>query len=174
MSLVWNWEPCKDGIKIVADYDGHKGRGSIYRTDSILKAIGKGAIFRSHMDANKIPYIIIGNCPPPKGYFDKIDGSVRAGIIQKFISINSNPLIVNTSKATIRNPKKTQGAGFLRIDGLIELAGLIKNYLENEQVFIGSMIKKEKLGRVIKSLNLNGSYSQIGQEFFENINKVNI
>ena len=174
MSLVWNWEPGGKEIKLVADYDGHNGRGSIYRTDSILKAIGKGAIFRSHIAANRIPYIVVGNCPPPKGYFDKIDGSVQAGIIQKFLSLNSEPLVIDSTNSKDRNPKNTEHKGFLRIDSISELANIVARYLTEEQVFIGRMMKKEELGRLIKSLNFKNTYTEIGQEFFEKIHKVRI
>lgn len=173
MSLVWNWEPPKNKPKLIADYDRHNGRGSIYRTDSILKAIGKGAIFRSHFKAHNIPYIVIGNCPPPRGYFSKIDGSVKSGIVQKFISLNPQPLIVDTSEENKRNPKETKNKGFLRIDSLEELKVFIKSYLENEQIFIGSMLEKQELGKLIKSLNLEKDYSEIGQEFFEKLYEVN-
>ncbi len=167
MSLVWNWEPDKNGKpKIESDYDRHRGRGSIYRTDSILKAIGKGAILRSHFEANKIPYVVIGNCPPPPNYISKIDGSVRAGIVQKFISVNPNPLQVDKSNSKERNPKKSKGGGFLRIDTQNELSLFIKSFLEKEQVFIGSMLEKEKLGEIIKSLDLTKDLAEIGEDFF--------
>ena len=169
MSLVWNWEPKSNQIEMVSDYDKHCGRGSIYRTDSILKAIGKGAIFRSHKGSNQIPYIVIGNCPPAPGYFDKIDGSVRSGIIQKFLSLNPEPLIIDKSDKNKRNPKNSEGDGYLRIDTIEELSEIIKYYLESEQVFIGAMIKNYDLGKLIKSLNLSNSPEEIGHEFFEKI-----
>ncbi len=175
MSLIWNWEPKKDGdIQIEADYDNHKGRGSIYRTDSILKAIGKGAIFRSHFQSNDIPYIVVGNSPPPKSYLDKIDGSVRAGIVQRFLSLTPEPLVIDKSDPKERNPKESKGEGFLRIDSKDELKDFIDDLLDDERIFIGSMLKKTKLGKIIKSLDLDKEYSEIGEAFFKRLYDVEV
>lgn len=173
MSLVWNWEPNDQNVPVVdADYDNHEGRPSIYRTDSILKAIGKGTILRSYIDSHKIPYLVIGNCPPPRGYIDKIDGLSDIGILQKFISINPNPLIVDKSDAEDRDPKTTEKMGYLRIDDLDELSELLIKYLEIEQVFLGKMISLNNLGRIITEIDLTKSYELIGQEFYNKLREM--
>ncbi len=175
MSLIWNWELSDDDeLKIEADYDKHKGRGSIYRTDSILKAIGKGAIFRSHFESNDIPYIVVGNSPPPTSYLDKVDGSVRAGIVQRFISLTPNPLVVDDADQELRNPKESDGKGFLRIDSIDELSSIVNDLLEDERIFIGSMLKKSKLGKIIKSLDLSKDYNDIGEDFFKKLYEVEV
>lgn len=172
MSLIWNWEQDKNGSPvIIADYDSHKGRGSIYRTDSILKAIGKGAIFRSHHQASRIPYVVIGNSPPPTSYLGKVDGSVKVGIVQRFISLTPEPLVVDESKGKERNPKTSPGGGFTRIDTLDDFSDYLKSLLEEERIFIGSMLKKSELGRLIKSLDLDQDYEEIGEEFFEKLHR---
>ena len=109
MSAIWNWKE-SDTENPIADYDGHAGRPSIFRTDSILKAIGKAAVIRSCVGNERIPFIVVGNTPPPPGYRDKVDGTVRAGLIQKWISLTPNPLIVDkTSKVQQRDPQSTFG-----------------------------------------------------------------
>ena len=67
MSFIWNWHE-GDLAHPIADYDKHGGTPSIYRTDSILKAIGKAAITRSYAGSGGIPFVVVGNTPPPSGY----------------------------------------------------------------------------------------------------------
>ncbi len=170
MSLIWNWELSDDGeLKMVADYDKHHGRGSIYRTDSILKAIGKGAIFRSHFKSSDIPYVVVGNTPPPTSYLDKVDGSVRAGIVQRFLSLTPNPLVKDESDEEQRNPKESDQKGFLRVDTVDELRDFVGDLLKDERIFIGSMLKKSKLGKIIKSLDLDKDHTDIGEDFFKEL-----
>lgn len=171
MSIVWNWESSPAGEPtLIADYDGHKGRGSIYRTDSILKAIGKGAIFRSHRGSDSIPYIVLGNCPPPSSYISKIDGAVTSGIIQRFVSLTPQPLISNTDNPSKRNPKASPKKGFVRVDSVEEFSALIADYLRDERVFFGSMISKKKLGRIIRSLDTSKDPQLVGEDFISRLN----
>ncbi len=94
MSIIWNWR--KDNLcRPTSDYDGHAGRASILRTDSILKAAGKAAITRGYRESSRIPFVVVGNTPPPKAYRDKIDKTVSSGVIQKWVSLTPEPLIVN-------------------------------------------------------------------------------
>jgi predicted nucleic-acid-binding Zn-ribbon protein len=58
MSIIWNWSET-DRRQPLADYDSHAGRPSIYRTDSILKAIGKAAITRACKGSERIPFVVI-------------------------------------------------------------------------------------------------------------------
>lgn len=176
MSLIWNWETEKETsdkrnkFSIVADYDRHIGRPSIYRTDSILKAIGKAAILRSHLESASIPYLVVGNCPPPYGYSNKIDGSVKTGIVQRFISVTPKPLVVDPDdEEGRRDPKETADQGYLRIDSEKELAILIKEYLENERLFIAGMLKKKEFGKLITELDLEQEHAKIAEQLFQNI-----
>jgi hypothetical protein len=170
MSLIFNWEPGDNGDPvIVGDYDAHTGRPSIARTDSILKAIGKAGIFRAHKASTTIPYIVVGNCPPPTSYYDKIDGSVRAGITQKFISLTANPIPLNGENAGTRNPDQTPKNGFERIDTLDELQSFLECWLTEERFYIGAFLKDETIGTIIKSIDMSQAPEQIGQAFVESL-----
>ncbi|GEM_PF-421245 len=167
MSIIWNWAE-GEHIKPLADYDAHAGRPSIYRTDSILKAIGKAAITRSCQGSERIPFIVVANTPPPPNYRDKIDGTVKAGLIQKWISLTPNPLIVEPKKSPDkRNPKQT--IGFLRLDNIAELQGLLTTALTTQWQYIGAMVEAKKIGEMIKSLDLSQSPDQIGYEFLRRL-----
>ena len=166
MSVIWNWSN-EDKSKPIADFDTHAGRPSIYRTDSILKAIGKAAITRSCMGSEKIPFIVIGNTPPPPNYRDKVDGTVRSGLIQKWISLTSNPLTVNTNNSSKRNPKET--SGFLRIDNIAELQEFLNTILTKDWQYFGAMVEAQKVGEIIKSLDLSKKDAVVGYEFLKQL-----
>ena len=171
MSLIWNWVET-DKNHPVADYDSHAGRPSIYRTDSILKAIGKAAITRSCLGSEKIPFIVVGNTPPPPNYRDKVDGTVRAGLIQKWISLTPNPLVVEPMRLPAkRNPKKT--AGFLRIDSINELEELLTAILTKEWQYVGVMVEPTRIGDIIKSLDLSQGPEEVGYEFLRRLQAEN-
>ena len=168
MSFIWNWHE-NDLTQPIADYDAHGGTPSIYRTDSILKATGKAAITRSYPGSETIPFIVVGNTPPPSGYRPNIDGTVQSGLIQKWLSLTPNPLVVEPSKSPdIRNPKQTDG-GFLRIDAMQELQDLLVSLLGRRWRHIGAMTDAEKIGRLIQSLDLNRSATAIGDEFLRRL-----
>jgi len=166
MSLVWNWKPGEE--KPSADFYQHNGRPSLSRTDSLLKAIGKGAIFRSTEKSRRIPYLVIGNCPPPPGYYAKLDGAVRSGLVQKFISLTPKPVL---SGSQVRNPKGTKGGGFLRIDSIEELAALLKKIIEGKGVYLGRMINRKELGEKLKVLDANGPSEQVADRFIDSLLK---
>jgi hypothetical protein len=169
MSIIWNWAE-GDRHRPIADYDGHAGRPSIYRTDSILKAIGKAAITRSCPGSETIPFIVVGNTPPPPNYRDKVDGTVTAGLIQKWLSLVPNPLFVEPARlAAKRNPKQT--AGFLRIDSVSELQDLLGKILTTEWKYVGAMVEPKKIGEIIKSLDLSRTPEEIGYEFLKRLPK---
>jgi len=167
MSIIWNWAE-GDKSHPLADYDAHAGRPSIYRTDSILKAIGKAAITRSCQGSERIPFIVVANTPPPPNYRDKVDGTVKAGLIQKWISLTPNPLIVEPTRSlTKRNPKQT--TGFLRIDTVAELQELLTTALTTDWQYIGAMVEAKKIGALIKSLDLSRTPEQVGYEFLKRL-----
>ena len=172
MSFIWNWHN-RDLTNPVADYDGHQGRPSIFRTDSILKAIGKATITRSYKGREGIPFIVVGNTPPPTGYRANIDKTVSSGLIQKWISLTPNPLVVKPQEAPgKRNPKGT--TGFLRVDTVEELQKLILTLLTRERRYMSAMVEVDKIGHLIKSLDLNGSPEKIGQEFLQRLPEASI
>jgi len=164
MSLIWNWKPGTN--KPCADYDQHGGRPSLSRTDSLLKAIGKGAVLRATPASSRIPYLVIGNCPPPKGYFDDLDAAVKSGLVQKFISITPNPL-TDSASPEVRNPKETPGKGFVRVDSTEELAELLKSVLETDWVYMAGMVGREPLGRLLKDLDRSGTDAEVAERFLE-------
>ena len=167
MSIIWNWAE-GDRKQPIADYDSHAGRPSIFRTDSILKAIGKAAITRSCPGSERIPFIVVGNTPPPPNYRDKVDGTVRAGLIQKWLSLAPNPLAVEPGRSTARrNPKQT--AGFLRIDRIPELQELLIRILTTEWKYVGAMVEARKIGELIKSLDLSRAPEDIGSDFLRRL-----
>lgn len=166
MSFIWNWHE-EDLTSPSADYDNHYGRPGIFRTDSILKAIGKATITRSYSGSEGIPFIVIGNTPPP-GYRAHIDRTVGSGLIQKWISLTPQPLAVDPKDPTgKRNPKRT--SGFLRIDEVKELQQLLKTLLSKQWLYTSAMVEAEKVGRLIKSLDLDGTPEKIGHEFLQRL-----
>jgi hypothetical protein len=172
MSYIWNWES-KNISKPIADYDGHSGRPSIYRTDSILKAIGKAAITRSYRGSGSIPFVVIANTPPPHGYRENVDGTVSSGLIQKWVSLTPSPLIVNPNESvTERNPKQT--SGFLRIDKQGELCAFLKMLLDSQRQHMSAMVDIEKVGYLIKSLSLDSSPEEIGSQFLKRLPEASI
>ena len=172
MSFIWNWKE-GDLAKPVADYDGHQGKPSIFRTDSILKAIGKAAITRSYRGSERIPFVVVGNSPLPPGYRENVDKTVNGGLIQKWISITPKPLVVSPQDSpTERNPKSS--AGFLRIDQEDELRSLLKNLLNGKSQYLSAMVDPEKLGKLIKSLDSNNAAEDIGLEFLRRMNEANL
>jgi hypothetical protein len=163
MSIIWNWSD-RDRGQPLADYDGHAGRPSIYRTDSILKAIGKAAITRACKGSERIPFVVVGNTPPPVEYRDKVDGTVRSGLIQRWISLTSAPLVVKKELLrSKRNPKET--LGFLRIDSTNELEELFFNILTKDWRYMGAMVEPKEIGGIIRGLDLTKTDEEIGEAF---------
>ena len=118
------------------------------------------------MGSEKIPFVVIGNTPPPPNHRDKIDGTVRAGLIQKWISITSNPLTVNpTSSPLKRNPKETPG--FLRVDNIAELQEFLNTILTKDWQYFGAMVEAKKVGEIIKSLDLSKKDADVGYDFLK-------
>ena len=172
MSFIWNWHE-DDLSQPTSDYDGSHGRPSIYRTDSILKAIGKASITRNYPGGERIPFIVIGNTPPPTGYRASVDKTVSSGLIQKWISLTPKPLVVNRKDtAGKRNPKSTPG--FLRIDEVKELQQLLKTLLTKQWLYTSAMVEAEKVGTLIKTLDLNRTPEQVGQEFLRRLPEASI
>ena len=172
MSFIWNWHE-KNRTFPTADYDSHFGRPSIFRTDSILKAIGKATITRSHTGSEGIPFIVVGNTPPPPNYRSNVDKTVSSGLIQKWLSLTSQPLVVDTEDTTgNRNPKSTPG--FLRIDEVKELQQLLKTLLTKKWLYTSAMVEAKKVGMLIKSLDLDKTPEQVGQEFLRRLPEASV
>ena len=162
MSLVWNWQydDATGIVKEIGDYRTHQGRPSFTRSDSILKAIGKGIDIRvSNVKASKIPLIILGNAPLSNGFCKKADYLKTSGIIQGFWSLNPFPLNHgNTRKRSHKN-------GFVRMDNVDELNMSLNQLFKQDLNFFSGMENPEKLGRLIEIANRENTYENKGLKF---------
>lgn len=164
MSIVWNWELENDRtLTCLGDYKTHKGTPGLLRSDSMLKAIGKGINIRvSNFKAAPIPIIVMGNTPITKSYYSKVDYLRVAGIIQGFWSVNPKPLDNNGE-----NIKKTEKQGFCRFDGFEELKNAFNGLLSEERNFFSSMKSKKELGKVIEIANRAATYEKKAEIFLK-------
>ena len=162
MSLVWNWQydDFTGNVKEIGDYRTHQGRPSFTRSDSILKAIGKGIDIRvSNVKASKIPLIILGNAPLSNGFCKKADYLKTSGIIQGFWSLNPFPLNHgNTRKRSHKN-------GFVRMDNVDELNMSLNQLFKQDLNFFSGMENPEKLGQLIEMANRENTYENKGLKF---------
>lgn len=160
MSIVWNWEFINGEIRCLGDYRTHKGNPGLLRSDSMLKAIGKSINIRvSGNKASKIPIIVLGNTPITHSYQSKVDHLKKAGIIQGFWSVNSNPLDYSDSI------KNTEEGGFVRMDTYSELNNHLGSLFSSQLEFFSSMIGKSDLGRIIETASQGSSYDQKAEIF---------
>ena len=160
MSIVWNWELIKGEIRCLGDYTTHKGNPGLLRSDSMLKAIGKSTYIRvSGHKGSKIPIIVLGNTPITNSYKSKVDHLKKAGVIQGFWSVNSNPSDYSDSI------KNTDEHGFIRMDTYSELMNHLDNLFSNQLEFFSSMIGKSDLGRIIETASQHSSYDQKAEIF---------
>lgn len=94
MSIVnyYVFIPGEKKITFESDFKGHKGRPSLLRSDSMLKAIGKSISIRVSGDGStKIPgIVVIGNAPISKSYIDKVDFLRKSGVIQSYIGLSKS------------------------------------------------------------------------------------
>lgn len=162
MSLVWNWQyDEKTGIiKEIGDYRTHQGRPSFTRSDSILKAIGKGIDIRvSNFKASKIPLIVLGNAPLSNGFCKKADYLKNAGIIQGFWSLNPFPLNHGNTR------KKSNKKGFIRMDNVDELNISLNQLFKQDLNFFSGMENPRRLGQLIEIANREETYENKGLKF---------
>ena len=162
MSLVWNWQYDETTGKVreIGDYRTHQGRPSFTRSDSILKAIGKGIDIRvSNIKASRIPLVILGNAPLSNGFCKKADYLKSAGIIQGFWSLNPFPLNHgNTRKRSIKN-------GFIRMDNVDELNMTLNQLFKQDLNFFSGMENPQNLGHLIEIANREKTYENKGLKF---------
>ncbi|MEW6274233.1 MAG: hypothetical protein AB1556_03865 [Bacillota bacterium] len=164
MSIVWNWEynPVTGSIDCLGDFRTHQGRPGLLRSDTMLKAIGKGINIRvSGHGASRIPIIVIGNTPITESYYSKVDHLKEMGIIQGFYSLNPNPLDNLFEDSLKSTPQK----GFLRIDTYSELEEVLRRLLTEEREFFSGMKTKEELGKLIEIANKEVSYTAKAEKF---------
>lgn len=148
MSIVWNWEFKNGEIIEIGDYSTHQGSPGLLRSDSMLKAIGKGINIRISNPASKhIPIIVIGNTPIKQSYENKVDNLKSSGVIQGFWSINPNP---RKNHSTIKNTPKN---GFIRMGSYPELVNNLDIILSEDLNYFSSMKSHSELGRIIEISN---------------------
>ena len=162
MSIVWNWQYDVNlsDVKEIGDYRTHQGRPSFTRSDSILKAIGKGIDIRvSNFKASKIPLIVLGNAPLSNGFCQKADYLKSAGIIQGFWSLNPFPLNHgNTRKRSHKN-------AFIRMDNTEELYMTLTKLFKHDLNFFSGMENPRNLGQLIEIANREKTYENKGLKF---------
>ena len=160
MSIVWNWQFINGEIRCLGDYTTHTGNPGLLRSDSMLKAIGKSINIRvSGQKASKIPIIVLGNTPITDSYKSKVDHLKKAGIIQGFWSVNSNPLNYGDSI------KNTIEGGFVRMDTYSELKNHLDSLFSHQLEYFSSMIDKSDLGKIIETASHGSSYDQKAEIF---------
>ena len=162
MSVVSNYQLCdSDEVKLVGDYESHKGNPSLLRSDSMLKAIGKSVNIRvSGIQSAKIPIVILGNSPVTKSYVHKVDYLRTAGVIQGFWSLYPEPTESEHIKVT---PQK----GFQTVKNPDGLSSLTNELVNSELNYFSSMISKKKLGDIIQSANREKSNEAKAQKFLD-------
>jgi len=172
MSIVWNWEydPVTGNLRCVGDYTTHQGNPGLLRSDTMLKAIGKGINIRvAGFKSSRIPIVIIGNTPITGTYHRKVDYLKQAGIIQGFYSLNPSPSDGNNGS----NIKGTPQGGFMRIDEFGELKEEIIGIVREEREFFSGMISRVRLGQIIEIASSETSYERKAERFLEMLRGVN-
>ena len=160
MSIVWNWELLGQEVKPIGDYTTHSGNPGLLRSDTMLKAIGKSLNLRvANVASSEVPIIILGNTPITKFYYKKVDFLNSAGIIQKFISVNPNPLDNESSL------KMTPEGGYEKVDSYEELKSIITPLISEERKFFSGMKSVSHLGRIIEIANKEDTYEKKAQTF---------
>lgn len=148
MSIVANYQYVSPtDITYIGDYKTHKGKPSLLRSDSMLKAIGKAINIRvSGIEAATIPIIVLGNSPITETYRHKVDFLKTAGVVQGFWSLNPAPTDTSFIDTTEKN-------GFQTIQNLDMLKTEVDKLLHTDLTYISSMIAKPKLGECIRIAN---------------------
>lgn len=151
----------------VGDYRSHEGIPGLLRSDSMLKAIGKGINIRvSSFKAASIPIIIMGNTPITNNYYYKVDHLKKAGIIQGFWSVNPTPLDDDTVCI-----KKSDNGGFHTFKTFEEFKTSLDSLLIEDLNFFSSMKTKTELGKVIEISNKEDTYEKKAEVFLDLIRR---
>ncbi len=167
MSIVWNWELKNNQLICLGDFKTHAGNPGLLRSDSMLKAIGKGINIRvSGYSASQIPIVVLGNTPITDSYISKVDHLYNAGIIQGFWSVNPKPL-----DNSIYDLKNSHDNGFIRMDSYKELTNNLDSILSERSIFFSGMKSKRELGKLIETANRETSFEAKGEKFLSLIRK---
>lgn len=167
MSVVSNYKYLgEQNLQLIGDYKSHKGNPALLRSDSMLKAIGKAINIRVSGEAStKIPIIILGNSPITDSYVHKVDYLKTAGVIQGFLSFNSNP----TNTDHVRN---TPNLGFQTLETVDSISEFISTLLNQEMNYFSSMVSKRRLGEIISIANRETNDVAKGERFLELIREL--
>lgn len=162
MSIVNNYELKSNGeIVYIGDKNTHIASPSLIRSDSVLKAIGKAINIRvSGSEAEKIPFVILGNTNISKNYEIKIDNLGQSGVLQKVLNLNSdNNLKCNSPLKILQTPKNTS-----------ELENILSDILKQDLHYFSAMIDKEKLSKIIKK---SANEKEVANTFLKLIKEIN-
>jgi len=174
MSLVWNWgfDPKSGELLLLGDYTTHQGRPSLLRSDSVLKAIGKGVyVHTSSLQALQVPLIVIGNSPLAPSYHKKVDQLRHVGLIDVFLSITPQPLDPGHEHPT--NIKSTPKGGFRRVDSLDELARILEELLQKDRAVFFGRLSYDVLGALITQAAQSAStHAERGRQFLKLLQEV--
>lgn len=164
MSIVWNWELTfinnTPQFNQIGSYQSHRGTPGLLRSDSMLKAIGKGINIRvSGIKSAHIPIIVLGNTPIKKSYYDKVDHLKSHGVIQGFWSLNSS---LDSDKENIKN---TNGKGFMRLDTETEFDRELDYLISEHREFFAAMKSKRDLGKIITEASKEPEIEKKAEKF---------
>ena len=98
-----------------------------------------------------------------KSPYNKVDFIKKAGIVQRFYSVNPNPL----DKPSPNNIKSTPERGFLRIDNVDELYDDLRRMINESKEFFSSMLPKRELGRIIEMASREKTYEKKAEKFLK-------
>ncbi len=167
MSIVNNYTYINDNIQYISDFTKHKGRPSLLRSDSMLKAIGKAVNIRlSSKESSNIPIVILGNSPISQNYLHKADILRTRGIIQHFINLYPSE---ENKRYCFSSPKE----GFLTLSNMQQLKELIVKLLNMNSAYFSSMISLEELGKIIKLASFENNNILIAAKFLDLIENIN-
>ncbi len=148
MSVVWNWQFTDSSgipaLEVIGDYRSHQGNPGLLRSDSMLKAIGKGINIRvSGRVGSRIPYVVLGNTPITEHYIHKVDHLKTAGVVQGFFSLNPAP----TNNGDFISA--TESGGFYTFRDFDDVRRHIIPLITEERRYFSGMKTHRKLGEII-------------------------
>ncbi len=166
MSIVWNWQfighSGTNYLKVVGDYKTHQGKPGLLRSDSMLKAIGKGINIRvSGKAGSRIPYIVMGNTPITEHYVHKVDHLKTAGVVQGFFSLN--PIPTDSGDFVHSTPKE----GFYTFHDFNDVRSRILSLVTEERRYFLGMRTPRKLGEIIDIASGEPTYEAKAERFLQ-------
>lgn len=145
--------------------ESHKGRPSLSRSDSMLKAIGKAINIRTSCEnGRRIPIIVVGNTPVPESYRRKVDNLRTSGIVNRFMCVHADENSFPPARATDKK-------GFVPYRDYAGVESYISSVLETEQYFFSAMTDMSTLGNIIEEAGRERTPEAKGRKFLEIIDE---